>query len=53
MCLDVDGDTIWTKSLSRDLLTEANSTLQTDDGGFIVTGETKNYYIRYRQKACS
>jgi hypothetical protein len=44
MCLDVNGDTIWTKSLNRGPWTEANCIMQTENGGYIVTGETKNYY---------
>jgi hypothetical protein len=44
LCLNPDGDSLWSKSLARGLWTEANSLIQTSDGGYILTGQTKNYY---------
>lgn len=44
---DSQGDTIWARALTDTVRTHANSILQTDDGGFIITGWIKldTYYV--------
>jgi hypothetical protein len=38
---DADGDTLWTKTFGGTGTEHANSVRQTEDGGFIVAGETR------------
>jgi hypothetical protein len=44
ICLNPNGDIVWTQSVNRGSWTEASSILETPNGDFIVTGYTKNYY---------
>lgn len=38
-----DGDTLWTKTFGGTFYDIGNSILQTDDGGFIIVGETASF----------
>ncbi len=38
---DADGDTLWTKTYGGTGTDQGNSVRQTSDGGFIITGETR------------
>jgi hypothetical protein len=44
---NANGDTIWTKTYGGSLMDEGVSVLQTDDGGFIVTGQTSSLGAGY------
>ncbi len=38
---DADGDILWTKTFGTDSVEHGHSVQQTDDGGYIIVGETK------------
>ncbi len=40
---DSNGDTLWTKTFEKSLLSDANSVVQTSDSGFIVAGIAGTY----------
>jgi len=40
---DAVGDTLWTKVYGGNLDDNANSVIQTADGGYLITGETKSF----------
>ncbi|MCP4580143.1 MAG: T9SS type A sorting domain-containing protein [candidate division Zixibacteria bacterium] len=44
LCYNADGDTVWTKQISRGIYSEGNCIIQADDGGYVITGSTTNFY---------
>jgi len=44
LCLDSNGDTVWTKNICNGLRTLPKSIIQTSDNGYILTGWTTVFY---------